>query len=67
MKMTIFWDIAPYSIKVDRRFRGACCLHYHSDDGDYTAPNVVVEWLSLLLRIREVPISNFGPETGYPD
>jgi hypothetical protein len=31
------------------------------------APNVVVEWLTHLLRIREVPGSNFGPETGYPD
>jgi hypothetical protein len=30
-------------------------------------PNVVVEWLTLLLRIRKVPASNLGPETGYPD
>jgi hypothetical protein len=27
--------------------------------------NVVVEWLTLLLR--EVPGSNLGPETGYLD
>jgi hypothetical protein len=27
----------------------------------------VVEWLTLLLRIREVPGSNLDPETGYPD
>jgi hypothetical protein len=27
--------------------------------------NVVVEWLALLLRIREVPVSNLGPETFY--
>jgi hypothetical protein len=26
--------------------------------------DVVIEWLALLLRIREVPGSNFGPETG---
>jgi hypothetical protein len=25
------------------------------------------EWLALLLRIWEVPGSNLGPETGYPD
>jgi hypothetical protein len=25
------------------------------------------EWLTLLLRIREVPGSNLGLETGYPD
>jgi hypothetical protein len=29
--------------------------------------NVVIEWLAFLLRIREVPGSNLGPETGYPD
>jgi hypothetical protein len=28
-------------------------------------PNVVVEWLTLLLRIRQIPGSNLGP--GYPD
>jgi hypothetical protein len=25
------------------------------------------EWLALLLRVREVPVSSLGPETGYPD
>jgi hypothetical protein len=30
-------------------------------------PNFVVEWVPLLLRIREVPSSNLGPENGYPD
>jgi hypothetical protein len=29
--------------------------------------NVVVEWLTLLLRIQQVPGSNLGLETGYPD
>jgi hypothetical protein len=29
--------------------------------------NVLVEWLTLLLTIREVPGSNLGRETGYPD
>jgi hypothetical protein len=34
MKMTTFWDIAPCSlVEVDRRFRGAYCLHYRPDDG----------------------------------
>jgi hypothetical protein len=28
-------------------------------------PNVVVECLTLLLRIQETPDSNLGPETGY--
>jgi hypothetical protein len=30
-------------------------------------PNMVVEWLTLLLRIREIPGSNLHPETGYRD
>jgi hypothetical protein len=29
--------------------------------------NIQSEWLAFLLRIREVPGSNLGPETGYPD
>jgi hypothetical protein len=29
-------------------------------------PSVAVEWLALLLCIWEVPGSNLGPETGYP-
>jgi hypothetical protein len=33
---------------------------------NYTA-NVVVEWLKFLIRIREIPGSNPGPETVYPD
>jgi hypothetical protein len=32
VKMTAFWDIAPCSlVDVDRRFRGAYCLHHQSN------------------------------------
>jgi hypothetical protein len=31
------------------------------------SPNVVIEWLTLLLRILEVSDSNLNPETGYSD
>jgi hypothetical protein len=30
-------------------------------------PNVMVEWLALLPHVREVPGSDLGPETGYPE
>jgi hypothetical protein len=30
-------------------------------------PNVLVKWLTFLLRILEVPGSNLGPQTGYRD
>jgi hypothetical protein len=33
----------------------------------YKWRNLVVEWLTLLLRIRELPGSNLGPETSIPD
>jgi hypothetical protein len=29
--------------------------------------NVVVEWLTLLHRIREVPVSNLGPRDRIPE
>jgi hypothetical protein len=32
-KFRVFWDILPGSqIDVDRRFRGACCLHHQGDE-----------------------------------
>jgi hypothetical protein len=31
------------------------------------ALNVMIEWLTLIIHIPEVPGSNFSPETGYPD
>jgi hypothetical protein len=37
MKMTAFWDVALCSfVDVDRRFRGAYCLHHQGDDGGST-------------------------------
>jgi hypothetical protein len=30
-------------------------------------PNIVVDWLRLLLHIHEVPILDLGPKTGYLD
>jgi hypothetical protein len=33
VKISIFWDVAPCSIvEVDRRFRGAYCLHHQGDE-----------------------------------
>jgi hypothetical protein len=33
VKMTAFWDIAPRSlVEVNRRFRGAYCLHHQGDE-----------------------------------
>jgi hypothetical protein len=34
MKVIAFWDIAPCCLfEVDERFRGACYLSHHPDDG----------------------------------
>jgi hypothetical protein len=32
MKMTVSWVVAPCSLVVYRRFRGACCLYHQGDD-----------------------------------
>jgi hypothetical protein len=33
VKFSVFWNVAPCShVKVDRRFRGAYCLHYQVDE-----------------------------------
>jgi hypothetical protein len=32
IKIIAFWDTAPSSLGVDRRFEGAYCLHHHPDD-----------------------------------
>jgi len=32
----VFWDRLPCKMIVDRRFRGAYCLHHHPDDGRNT-------------------------------
>jgi hypothetical protein len=32
-KISIFWDVAQYSlVDVDRHFRGAYCLHHQGDE-----------------------------------
>jgi hypothetical protein len=34
-KMAVFWDVAPRSlVEIDRRFRGASCLHHEGDDAE---------------------------------
>jgi hypothetical protein len=32
----VFWDVLPFKVIVDRRFRGTCCLHHRPDDGGST-------------------------------
>jgi hypothetical protein len=32
----------------------------------YTHKNIVVEWLTPVLHIQEIPVSNLCPEIGYP-
>jgi hypothetical protein len=46
----------------------ACNTHGGGEIGNpKETPNVMVEWITLLFRIREAPVSNLGPATGYPD
>jgi hypothetical protein len=41
--------------------------HILQDTLQLLPPTVMVEWLTHLLCIREVPGLNIGPETGYPE
>jgi hypothetical protein len=48
LKLTVFRDVAPCSpVEIDRRFRGACCLHHQGD----------VEMLSLFRVCRCIVLS----------
>jgi hypothetical protein len=38
-KMTVFWDVAPCSLVVYRRFRCACCRHHQADIASETSVN----------------------------
>jgi hypothetical protein len=38
MKIIAFWDIASYSLIVDKRFRGVYCLHHQGETSE-TSPN----------------------------
>jgi hypothetical protein len=49
------------------KFNLGCWNYCHHLNYINCRPNVVVEWVTLLLRVREVQHSNVGPETGYPD
>jgi hypothetical protein len=42
-------------------------LIFSLSDRTREEPNVVVEWLTLLLRLLEVPDANLGLKTGYRD
>jgi hypothetical protein len=50
-----------------RRKKGELSVLLESVRGITAAPNVMIEWLALLLCIREVPGSYLGPDTGNPN
>jgi hypothetical protein len=52
--------------KLHRLFHGCYIIRTYAQTNEYS-PSVMVEWLTLLLRIREVPSSKLGPMTGYLD
>jgi hypothetical protein len=55
--MTIFWDVAPYSlVEVYWRFRGACCLHHQgSDEGSkylWSVGKLLPDYIFILAAVR---------------
>jgi hypothetical protein len=56
MKFTVFWDVEPCShVTVDRRFKGAYCLHHQGDDSpdDVTTRRYIPEDSKFHTRRRE--------------
>jgi hypothetical protein len=42
MKMAVFWVVAQCNlVQIDRRFRGACCIHHQGDTPEYNTPEVI--------------------------
>jgi hypothetical protein len=63
VKMIVFWDIAPCSlVQVDRRFRGAYCLHPQGDETSVyfnkTTRRCIPEGYHLHIRRLENPKSH---------
>jgi hypothetical protein len=56
--MPVFWVVAPCSLlEVQRRFRGACCLHYQGDrpdDGGSKQANIDSAGLDFVLQTYEI-------------
>jgi hypothetical protein len=42
-------------------------VYIQTDRARSVKSNIVVEWLTFLLRNLQVPVSNLGLETDYPD
>jgi hypothetical protein len=41
IKFSVFWDVLPFSqVDVDRRFRGAYCLHHQGDEWASRGPHI---------------------------
>jgi hypothetical protein len=57
----------PYSSDVAITFLPPQGTHFFQDSIHRLGPNVMVEWLTSLLPIRDVPGSYLGSETGYPE
>jgi hypothetical protein len=55
------------TVKPKNSERNLLQFHFICHKPRVALPNVVVEWLTFLLRIWYVPGSNRGTETGYPD
>jgi hypothetical protein len=55
VKLAVLW-VVRLCILIDiyRRFKAAYCVYHQGDESTrlHSAPKVVVEWLTLLLRIR---------------
>jgi hypothetical protein len=58
MFRVVFWDILSCKMIVDRRFRGAYCLHHHGSISQKTTLTKKINWLTVFKEILAVYSEN---------
>jgi hypothetical protein len=59
----VFWDILPCKMIVDRRFRGAYCLHHQGIPDDISQKTILNIHSHIALRMNNSPVSGHTFET----
>jgi hypothetical protein len=67
MKVTLWFASSIFKDSFLASYFPHSCLFLILLSMYFISTNVVAEWLTLLFRIRKVPGSTLGLETGYPD
>jgi hypothetical protein len=54
-EVRVYWDVVPCShVAVDRRFRGAYCLHHQGDELTYEHTKSILNHRPMTQRLMEI-------------